>query len=292
MTPNQDLSGRGLFFKKVFGEPLVVFILLTAAIFIFDLLSRKPQISNELQQVAISLPAQELFQLDINDSLLSSLKERFFLLRGRQASEREVEKLIEDWIKDEMIFRHALSQNMHLGDPKIKAQLVEKMSLLWAGVPAEPQQQEILNFYMNNIQEYYSEPRISFSQVFFEQLPQNYNSVLQKLLAGNKVVSDGYWLGDEISNYTQSIILSTFGSEFYTSLVSYPPGQWGGPLKSPRGYHFVRHEGIEEPAPLKFSDIYERVRRNVLGAEQGRRIDEQVAKIESQFSISLGSDED
>ncbi len=292
MTPNQDLSGRGLFFKKVFGEPLVVFILLTAAIFIFDLLSRKPQISNELQQVAISLPAQELFQLDINDSLLSSLKERFFLLRGRQASEREVEKLIEDWIKDEMIFRHALSQNMHLGDPKIKAQLVEKMSLLWAGVPAEPQQQEILNFYMNNIQEYYSEPRISFSQVFFEQLPHNHNSVLQKLLAGNKVVSDGYWLGDEIRNYTQSIIRSTFGSEFYTSLVSYPPGQWGGPLKSPRGYHFVRHEGIEEPAPLKFSDIYERVRRNVLGAEQGRRIDEQVAKIESQFSISLGSDED
>lgn len=292
MTSKENISGRGRFVKKVFGEPLVIFILLTAAIFIFDLLGQKPQVSNDLQRVAINLSAQDLFNIDVSDSLVSSLKERFFLLRGRQASELEEEKLVADWIKDEMIFRHALSQNMHLGDPRIKAQLVEKMSSLWAGVPADPEQQEILDFYMNNIQKYYSEPRISFSQVFFEQLPQDQNSVLQKLLAGNEIIGDGYWLGDEISNYTESVMLSTFGAEFYKSLVLYPPGQWGGPLESPRGYHYVRHHGIEESTPLNFIEIYERVRRDVLGAEQGRRIAEQVEKIESQFSISLGNDED
>lgn len=292
MTSKENLSGRGRLVKKAFREPLVIFLLLTAAIFIFDLLGQKPKVSNELQQVAISLSAQDLFNIDVNDSLVSSLKERFFLLRGRQASELEVEKLVEDWIKDEMIFRHALSQNMHLGDPRIKAQLVEKMSLLWAGVPADPEQQEILDFYMNNIQKYYSEPRISFSQVFFEQLPQDQNSILQKLLAGNEIIGDGYWLGDEISNYTQNVMLSTFGAGFYKRLVSYPPGQWAGPLESSRGYHYVRHDGIEESAPLQFAEIYERVRRDVLGVEQGRRIAEQITKIESQFSISLGSDED
>jgi hypothetical protein len=272
------------------AEPLLIFLVLSAVIFGLDLFSQKNQKSNDGQRVAVSLPASNLFNIEVDRTLINDLKERFSLLQGRQASVEEIEQLIKIWTRDEMIFRHAVSQGMHLGDSKIRAQLLEKMNVLWSGAPVEPEQFEILAFYMNNIGEYYSEPQISFSQVFFEELPQDYHSVLRGLRAGKKIIGEGYWLGDEINNYTESIMLSTFGVEFYKALVLLPPGQWDGPLDSPRGYHFVRHQGLQKPAPLKLANIYERVRRNVLGARQGRRIKEQVAKIEALFSISRGSE--
>jgi peptidyl-prolyl cis-trans isomerase C len=272
------------------AEPLLIFFVLSAAVFALDLFSQKNQKSNDNQRVAASLPALNLFNIEVDPTLINNLKERFSLFQGRQASAEEVEKLIKTWIRDEMIFRHAVSQDMHLGDSKIRARLLEKMNLLWSGAPVEPEQSEILAFYINNIEEYYSEPQISFSQVFFEELPQNYHSILQGLRAGEKIIGEGYWLGDEINNYTETIMLSTFGSEFYKALVLLPPNQWDGPLDSPRGYHFVLHQGLEDPAPLTFANIYERVRRNVLEEKQGKRIREQVAKIEAQFSIFRESD--
>jgi|TARA_B110000483_G_scaffold242872_1_gene330191 peptidyl-prolyl cis-trans isomerase C len=290
MKSKDQLSVGRRFFKRALAEPLLIFFVLSAGVFALDLFSQEDPKSKDKQRQAASLPALNLFDIEVDPTLINNLKERFSLFQGRQASAEEVEKLIKTWIRDEMIFRHAVSQDMHLGDSKIRARLLEKMNLLWSGAPVEPEQSEILAFYINNIEEYYSEPQISFSQVFFEELPQNYHSILQGLRAGEKIIGEGYWLGDEINNYTETIMLSTFGSEFYKALVLLPPNQWDGPLDSPRGYHFVLHQGLEDPAPLTFANIYERVRRNVLEEKQGKRIREQVAKIEAQFSIFRESD--
>jgi hypothetical protein len=290
MKSKDQLSVGRRFFKRALAEPLLIFFVLSAGVFALDLFSQEDPKSKDKQRQAASLPVLNLFDIEVDPTLINNLKERFSLFQGRQASAEEVEKLIKTWIRDEMIFRHAVSQDMHLGDSKIRARLLEKMNLLWSGAPVEPEQSEILAFYINNIEEYYSEPQISFSQVFFEELPQNYHSILQGLRAGEKIIGEGYWLGDEINNYTETIMLSTFGSEFYKALVLLPPNQWDGPLDSPRGYHFVLHQGLEDPAPLTFANIYERIRRNVLEEKQGKRIREQVAKIEAQFSIFRESD--
>jgi|TARA_B110000208_G_scaffold12990_2_gene15860 hypothetical protein len=290
MKSKDQLSVGRRFFKRALAEPLLIFFVLSAGVFALDLFSQEDPKSKDKQRQAASLPTLNLFDIEVDPTLINNLKERFSLFQGRQASAEEVEKLIKTWIRDEMIFRHAVSQDMHLGDSKIRARLLEKMNLLWSGAPVEPEQSEILAFYINNIEEYYSEPQISFSQVFFEELPQNYHSILQGLRAGEKIIGEGYWLGDEINNYTETIMLSTFGSEFYKALVLLPPNQWDGPLDSPRGYHFVLHQGLEDPAPLTFANIYERIRRNVLEEKQGKRIREQVAKIEAQFSIFRESD--
>ena len=290
MKSKDQLSVGRRFFKRALAEPLLIFFVLSAGVFALDLFSQEDPKSKDKQRQAASLPALNLFDIEVDPTLINNLKERFSLFQGRQASAEEVEKLIKTWIRDEMIFRHAVSQDMHLGDSKIRARLLEKMNLLWSGASVEPEQSEILAFYINNIEEYYSEPQISFSQVFFEELPQNYHSILQGLRAGEKIIGEGYWLGDEINNYTETIMLSTFGSEFYKALVLLPPNQWDGPLDSPRGYHFVLHQGLEDPAPLTFANIYERIRRNVLEEKQGKRIREQVAKIEAQFSIFRESD--
>ena len=116
-------------------------------------------------------------------------------------------------------------------------------------------------------------------------LPGNAEEILQRLQAGEEIAGEGYWMGDEMQGYGESIVRTSFGGEFYVTLESAPQNEWIGPLESPRGYHFVRVNSSAEPAPLKFEQVYDRVRMDIIGAEQGRRIEHRLAKINEDFTV-------
>ena len=277
---------------RLHNEPIVIFVLLTVAIFAIDAFTPEPEQSTNLQAVAINAPATDLSIIEVPDSLVASLQEEFTWLQGRQPDPDETETLVADWVQDEMIFRHALSQDLHRGDSKVREQLVQKISLLWAGMPAEPDQDEVLAYYMDNIERYYAEPQVSFSQVFFEQPPQDAADIVRRLRSGERIAGDGFWTGDEINGYGESIMRTSFGGEFYTALLESPFERWVGPLRSARGFHFINLHEITEPAPLAFAEIYNRVRSDVIGSQQARRIEAQLELIETGFTVRRESNND
>ena len=285
MTTSSSRVSKPGMLKRLRNEPAVVFMLLTAAIFALDAITPEPEQSAEMQPVALSAPATDLSVIEVPDSLVASLQEEFSWLQGRQPDAAETEMLVANWVQDEMIFRHALLQDLHRGDSKVREQLVQKISLLWAGLPAEPGQDEVLAYYMDNIDRYYSEPQVSFSQVFFEQSPQDTDDILQRLQSGERIAGDGFWTGDEINGYGESIMRTSFGGEFYTALLASPFERWVGPLRSARGFHFINLHAVTEPAPLAFADIYNRVRSDVIGSKQARRIEAQIELIETGFTV-------
>lgn len=273
--------------KRLLKEPLTIFVVISAAIFMLDTVREKPEEDAGLQE---TMPGMELSTIIVTQALVDGLEEEFSWLEGRDISEQESQVLVSDWLNEEIIFRHALQQEMHLRDGKMREHLIEKMTLLWAGLPDEPDESEALNYYMDHIEDYYSEPRVSFNQVFFDEIPPDPDNVLERLRAGEDVAGDGYWLGDDFDDYSESILRTSFGGDFYLALSSASLGQWIGPLQSPRGYHYVNVSGVAEPKPLKFADVYERVRMSMMGAEQQRRIDARVDVIRKDFSVLMEND--
>lgn len=285
MTTETGASGMAKLVQWL-REPLSSFLLITLAIFAYDALREQPQEDSERLEVAAAMPADDLAEIVVSEELVAGLEDEFFWLQGRQPDAAEVQDLVSEWVRDEMIFRHALSQNLHRGDAKMREHLIEKLSLLWAGMPDEPDDVGMLGYYMDNIARYYAEPRVSFTQVFYEQLPPDAEDILARLNAGEQIAGEGYWMGDVMRDYGESIMRTSFGGEFYQALTAALPDAWIGPLESPRGYHFVRLDGTRDAAPLKFEQVYEQVRMDMMGAEQNRRIEEQLTRISSQFAVS------
>jgi hypothetical protein len=173
--------------RKILTEPLSIFVLVAVAIFGYNAWSGSTDASD-------ALAAGDADVVVIDDATVAMLQENFTWLEGRRPSEAETQTLISQWVDEEVLFREALAQRMHLSDSKMRAHLVEKVRMLWAGSPEPVDEAELLDFYMQNMEQYYTEPTLSFTQVYFEQLPTDPETILATLQAGGSVNGEAFWL--------------------------------------------------------------------------------------------------
>jgi hypothetical protein len=278
------MTDRKFSLTNLIREPLTIFSIIALLIFVLDML--RPDQPDQVFEAGQSVSAtSNLARIEIDEPLLIALKDEFSWLAGREPSAEETEQIIAEWLEEEIIFRHTLMTEQHLNDGKVREHMIEKVSLLWAGLPDDPTDEQVLQHYMDNISFYYSEPKASFVQLYFNQLPEDSENIAARLNDGEKIQGDAYWLGNSIDSYAESVLRTNFGGDFYEALKVAPLGSWIGPLTSPRGYHYVSVSEVTAAVPLRFEDIYSRVRTSWTGAEQRRRISEQVDVIRPQFDV-------
>lgn len=272
-------------FGKFLKEPLTIFTIIAIGIFVVDGVRTGAQRIDSMEEADLNA----VTTIVVNDAIVSILTEDFAWLEGRQPSDEETEQIIQEWLDQEIVFREALRQQMHLSDGKMRAHLIEKVRLLWAGAPDDPTEEMLLAFYLENIDQYYSETRISFDQVFFEQPPENAEQKLADLNAGETVVGDGYWLGDIMNDYAASILRSSFGGEFFLSLEQAPLNEWIGPLASPRGYHYVKVSSVRPPAPIAYASVRDLLMRDWVDATRFNSVSERTDAIREHFDVIYDS---
>lgn len=273
--------------RRIVREPLSVFVLISAAIFAID--AWFADYSDSLNAaVEGPRPAPEhAGPIIVTNALVDDLRENYRWLHGRDPDQAETDLLIQGWIADEVVFREGLAQRMHLTDAKVRALIIDKVRLLWSTTPEEPGEADLLGYYVDNIGRYYSEPRVSFEQVFFQKARADGASVLDALRSGEMVAGDGFWLGDRLENYSQSILRNNLGMPFYDALVELPQQQWHGPLASTRGQHFVRVLAVQPAAPLPYEEVRTRVERDWLESQRAAGIAEQTMAIMAGHRIVL-----
>lgn len=275
-------------YARIIKEPLTIFAAVAASIFIWDLSSEDAEASSESHTAT---PPEGLNTIRVPPHLVSRLAEQFAWREGREPDATDTQAMLDAWIADEMLFRLALQQGMHLSDGKMREHLVEKMRLLWAGVAAEPDEAQLVEFYVENMDRYWSEPRISFEHIFFRESPADAKGMIEKLQSGETIAGDDYWLGNELHNYAESILRNSFGGEFYGALAQKDSDEWFGPLESPRGYHFIRVTSRQSAAPLPFKEVHERVYRDWQSDQLRQRIEDRTNEVRSQFAVVSSSAE-
>lgn len=268
--------------KKFLTEPLSVFVLVAVAIFGYNAWSSSSDASD----------AQAAGNNDvvvIDDATVMMLQENFAWLEGRRPSDAETQILISQWIDEEILFREALAQQMHLSDSKMRAHLIEKVRMLWAGSPAPVDEAELLDFYMENMESYYTEPTLSFTQVYFDELPVDANDILSALQAGETVEGNPFWLGKNLNSYSESILRSSFGGGFYEELKAAPLNEWIGPVESARGHHFalVTRKGESELMP--YQAVRDRLDQDWADYHRRQNVSSRTETVKNRFTIVMGS---
>jgi len=272
--------------KRLLTEPLSIFVVVAVTIFGYNAWSGG---GDAVDAQASNMLSAGDDVVVIDEATVSMLQENFAWLEARQPTEAETQTLISQWIDEEVLFREALAQQMHLSDGKMRAHLVEKVRMLWAGSPEPVDEAELLDFYMDNMDSYYTEPTLSFSQVYFEELPADATDILATLRAGEVVEGEPFWLGKNLNSYSESILRSSFGGGFYEELKAAQVDQWIGPVESARGYHFARVSQKGEPELMPYQVVRDRLDQDWSAYHRRQNVSARTDTIKERFTIVMES---
>ncbi len=157
--------------RRLASEPLVHFLLLGAALFALNATLPPPSANKEIK---------------VTEGRIRSLAEAYRRTWQRAPTREELDALVEDFVRDEVLYREALAQGLERDDLVVRRRLRQKMEFVTeeAAAAAQPTDKELADYLAANPAAFAAEPRITFSQEFLggrlTMLEARYEGVAQR----------------------------------------------------------------------------------------------------------------
>ena len=279
---------------KLLREPLLHFLFIGAAIYLAFGLFAEPVTEETDKTIVVSAGEIQWMQ--------SSWQKRW----NRPPTDKEMDGLVQQYIKETVLYREALTMGLNQHDQVIRRRLAQKLEFLAKDLVAlTPPTEEELQAYFDEHQERYQQPVLyTFTQVFVDPDKRgdatlaDAEKIKAKLIAQGDAIEDAVALGDDfmLQNYypeKDSVeIQKNFGSGFTASLVDLSPGQWHGPVLSGYGTHLVYVSNVSEPPAPVFAELRERVTQE-WKTERGEEINKKFyASLRDRYTIVIEAPEE
>ena len=225
--------------KSLMREPLIHFLLIGAALFLFF-------------EVFDAPADQQSSRVVITNGQIEFLKASFARTRQRLPTKQELQGLVDGYVREEIFYREAMALGLDKDDTVIRKRLNQKLELMsddLAGIIV-PTDEDLHQFLETHAESFRTQTRIAFRHVYLN-VYQRGNSTddeatrLLALLSDEANKSDPDTLGDSLMlpgtfNLTPvHEIAKMFGEPFSLELVNTKPGQWIGPVQSGYGLHLI-----------------------------------------------------
>ncbi len=239
-------------------EPLLHFLLIGAALFLFYNLQNEGRVDNN--------------RIVISKAQINHLVTLWNKKRQRPPTRIELEGMIKQQVREEIMVREALAMGLDKNDSIIRRRLAQKIEFITSDLAAlaEPGETELSNYLSTHREQFSLPARIDFSQVFIN--PEKHgvdtddyaNSLLNKLTQADKnnditTLGDSLMLGQQHAQMTEHDVSRLFGKEFAGKLFMLPVGIWHGPIQSGYGFHLVRIDNKTENQLPELNAVREKV---------------------------------
>jgi hypothetical protein len=220
---------------------------------------------------------------------------------NRPPTAAEFDGLIQQYIKETVLYREALTMGLNQHDQVIRRRLAQKLEFLAKDLVAltPPTEEELLAYFAEYRDRYQQPVLYTFTQVFIDPDKRGDTTlddaaaIKATLIAQGDAVDDPGALGDDfmLQNYYPEKdpieIQKLFGSGFTESLVELSSGQWHGPVLSGYGVHLVYVSNVSEPPAPVFAELRERVVQDWKTA-RGEELNEKFyANLRQQYTVVI-----
>lgn len=221
--------------QDIWREPLIHFLVLGAALFLFYELTRETG-------------SEAPDRIVVNRGQVEQLMANFQRTWQRPPTAKELDALIENHVREEVFYREALAMGLDQNDPVVRRRLRMKLEFILEDLSAEPVTEAALTAYLQqHPDKFRTEPKISFQQVYLNADKRaDISADAQRLLVdlnggmAPASVGDVTLLPAEYRLASQSEIVRAFGEAFAEQLFEREPGPWLGPIYSPYGGHLLK----------------------------------------------------
>jgi peptidyl-prolyl cis-trans isomerase C len=228
--------------KRWSREPLLHFLLLGLALFaMYAYMHRGRGGVESSKQIVLSL--DELQQMDA-----------YFVSQWhRQPTPAEFQAMVEDKVREEVLYREGLAMGLDKDDTIVKRRMAQKMQFLAEDVAAahEPSTAELKTWFEKTSSKFALPSRYSFRHLYFspDRRAKNAQDDAAKALTkiagqpedSNLAVSlaDPFMFQDYYGDRTPEALAKEFGPQFAVALEKVKRGSWQGPIESGYGWHLV-----------------------------------------------------
>ncbi|MGH7292065.1 MAG: peptidyl-prolyl cis-trans isomerase, partial [Myxococcota bacterium] len=223
-------------------EPLLHFLLLGAVIFGFYHWASRGSSGVEPSH-EIQLTPDDLLQLDL-----------YFESQWRRPpTSEELDRLVENKVQEEVLYREALALGLDKDDTIVKRRMAQKMQFLAEDVAAahEPTRDELRAWFARNTDKFALPSRVSLRHLYFgsdRRGARAHDDAVAALakLAGQPqdaklaaALADPFMFQDYYGDRSSGELAKEFGPQFALSVGKLAPGSWQGPIESGYGWHLV-----------------------------------------------------
>src|SRR5262245_52652694 len=258
--------------RRWLREPLVHFLLLGILLFAaYGYMKRGRGGAESSKQIALSL--DDVRQLAM-----------YFESQWRRPpTPEEFDRLVENKVQEEVLYREALAMGLDKDDTIVKRRMAQKMQFLAEDVAAarEPTTPELKGWYARNTEQFAQPSRFSFRHLYFspdrrgarahddaaKALAQLAGQPQDAKLAAS--LADPFMFQDYYRDCTPDYLGKEFGPQFAQAVERLSPGSWQGPIESGFGWHLVYVDTVIPGRVPAFEEMEPDVRTAWPGEQKG-----------------------
>jgi hypothetical protein len=189
-------------------------------------------------------------EIVVNEQVVATLVQQFSGVWQRQPTPKELQGLVDNWVREEVLFREGVQMGLDRDDPVIRRRVRQKVDVL--AEESQPSQAttdaELSQWLRDNPARYALAPVLSFEQAMIDpsrhanDLTKVTDDLQRKLRRGvdPAEATESHLLPARIADTPEDLVARDFGEEFITALRALPVGSWQGPVHSGFGLHFVK----------------------------------------------------
>jgi len=247
--------------KRFFKEPLVQFLLMGGCIYAVFALFGTPEED----------PGENLVHVDA--ARIEGMISQWESSRQRPPTRQEMQGLIDSYVKEEVLFRQAVSMGLNENDPTTRRRMAQKLEFLTSDLASavQPAEGQLEQYYADNEATYRVADEMTFIQVFFnpddrkDATIEDAKAELVKLKAVGKPdlatleVGDRSMIKRHFASADQADIARQMGGGFAEAVIKLEPGQWHGPVLSGYGVHLVYVFEVKKGAVPELATVKDKV---------------------------------
>lgn len=249
---------------KLLREPLVHFLFIGAFIYLLYGMFAEPVAEESDKTIIVTAGEIEWMQ--------TAWEKRW----NRAPTKTEFDGLIQQYIKETVLYREALTMGLNKHDQIIRRRLAQKLEFLAKDLVAltPPDDTELAAYFEVHLASYQLPTRYTFTQVYIDPEKRGNDALKDAEEIKTKLIplgentekaaelSDRLMLQNHYPEKTQLDIQKQFGNDFAESLVTLSPELWHGPVLSGYGLHLVYVSHVYTPPQTVLADVRERVLRD------------------------------
>jgi hypothetical protein len=216
---------------------------------------------------------------------------------SRPPTGEELHGLIADFVRDEVLYREALARGLHRSDLVVRCRLLQKMEMLALEDNSEPDDAELMEYFLKHRTDYRLPETISFRHVFYNAVRSGTDALTIARAVRDELngtgPSNATGIGDRspmpstIIKSTQREVEGRFGAEFATAVFDVDPGTWSGPIASEYGQHLVFVTARAEGRLPDFPEVSRRVSVDLSAERRLAALDQLYAQVSDNYQVII-----
>jgi len=244
----------------------------------------------------VLLPDQIVFTEAHIDRLISLWERKW----QRLPTQQELQSLIEQQVREEVLYREALAMGLDKDDQVVRRRMSQKMEFISNDLASlvEPDDAQLQTYLDEHPDKFAIPGRISYSQVYLnasqrgEQVYADAEKLLAELSQSTvdvdiSMAADSFMGGYSFNDETDFGVARLFGRVFADTLFKLPVGEWTGPVESGYGLHLVRVDSRTDSRAPALEQVRDKVRFEWLAEQQRKTNDLLYSELRKRYDITI-----